>query len=242
MEKIYRRRTEVEFQIYEWLEKYTEAVEQTFGYRIWFLGVQGSYARGEATPQSDIDVVLILDKLLPADLRIYRNMLDGLPYREKICGFISGKEELEHWAKEDLFQFCCDTLAMKGSLEELFSTVKREDINRALHTGACDIYHAACHNMLHERNADIVAELYKSAVFLLQAKFYLETGEYIKKKAELFVKLEGLDREVLYRAMQMKKQSGRMEEDSDEMTQKLLEWASDIIRREDPAYIDKRFS
>lgn len=58
----------------------------------------------------------------------------------------------------------------------------------------------------------------------------------------MFVKLEGLDREVLYRAMQMKKQSGRMEEDSDEMTQKLLEWASDIIRREDPAYIDKRFS
>ena len=71
------------FQIYEWLEKYAEAVEQTFGYRVWFLGVQGSYARGEETENSDVDVVLILDKLLAADLRLYRKMLDALPYRER---------------------------------------------------------------------------------------------------------------------------------------------------------------
>ena len=60
------------FQIYNWLEKYVHEVVSTFGYRIWFIGVQGSYARGEATEESDIDVVLILDTLLPADLRIYR--------------------------------------------------------------------------------------------------------------------------------------------------------------------------
>ena len=56
----------------------------------------GSYARGEGTEDSDIDVVLVLDKLLAADLRIYRNMLDELPYREKTCGFISGRQELEN--------------------------------------------------------------------------------------------------------------------------------------------------
>ena len=72
------------FQIYNWLEKYVHEVVSTFGYRIWFIGVQGSYARGEATEESDIDVVLILDTLLPADLRIYRGMLNRLPYREKI--------------------------------------------------------------------------------------------------------------------------------------------------------------
>lgn len=45
------------FQIYNWLEKYVHEVVSTFGYRIWFIGVQGSYARGEATEESDIDVV-----------------------------------------------------------------------------------------------------------------------------------------------------------------------------------------
>lgn len=61
--------SDMSFQIYNWLEKYVHEVVSTFGYRIWFIGVQGSYARGEATEESDIDVVLILDTLLPADLR-----------------------------------------------------------------------------------------------------------------------------------------------------------------------------
>ena len=68
--------SDMSFQIYNWLEKYVHEVVSTFGYRIWFIGVQGSYARGEATEESDIDVVLILDTLLPADLRIYRGMLN----------------------------------------------------------------------------------------------------------------------------------------------------------------------
>ena len=106
------------FQIYNWLEKYVHEVVSTFGYRIWFIGVQGSYARGEATEESDIDVVLILDTLLPADLRIYRGMLNRLPYREKICGFISGREELENWSKADLFQFCQDRMPLIGRVDE----------------------------------------------------------------------------------------------------------------------------
>ena len=42
----------------------------------------------------DIDAVLILDEFTPEDLRRYRHMLDTLPEREKICGFVSGREEL----------------------------------------------------------------------------------------------------------------------------------------------------
>ena len=135
------------FQIYNWLEKYVHEVVSTFGYRIWFIGVQGSYARGEATEESDIDVVLILDTLLPADLRIYRGMLNRLPYREKICGFISGREELENWSKADLFQFCQDTMPLKGSLDEIVAKLDMADVRRAVHAGACNLYHAACHNM-----------------------------------------------------------------------------------------------
>lgn len=217
------------FQIYEWLEKYAEAVEQTFGYRVWFLGVQGSYARGEETENSDVDVVLILDKLLAADLRLYRKMLDALPYREKVCGFISGRREIENWAKPDLFQFCRDTVPLKGSLENVLASVTKEDIRHAVHMGVCNIYHSACHNIVHEQQMEITAQLYKAAVFVLQAKYFLETQAYIYKKAELFVKLTGKDREILYTAMQMKKEIGRPDRSLDEVTHKLIEWTSEII-------------
>lgn len=62
-----------------WLAQYMEAAQAQFGNRIWFLGLQGSYGRGEATPESDLDVVLILDTVSASDLQAYSAMLDRLP-------------------------------------------------------------------------------------------------------------------------------------------------------------------
>ena len=47
-----------------WLHTFLSALEETFPNRVWFVGLQGSYARGEATEASDIDIVVILDELL----------------------------------------------------------------------------------------------------------------------------------------------------------------------------------
>ncbi|NLD32346.1 MAG: nucleotidyltransferase domain-containing protein, partial [Trichococcus flocculiformis] len=47
--------------ISSWMDAFLLAAEDTFGDRVWFVGLQGSYARGEAMESSDIDVVFILD-------------------------------------------------------------------------------------------------------------------------------------------------------------------------------------
>ena len=80
-----------------WMEHFTELLNKTFGERIYFVGLQGSYGRGEATEASDIDTVVILDKLTADDIKKYRDMVDILPNRELICGFLSGKDELLNW-------------------------------------------------------------------------------------------------------------------------------------------------
>ena len=80
--------------IKNWLEQYRRTVEAAFGERICFLGLQGSRARGEAGPDSDIDVVLVLDRLAPEDLARYRQAVAALPDRALLCGFLSGREEL----------------------------------------------------------------------------------------------------------------------------------------------------
>ena len=51
------------FDLQHWLDEYVSAVDAAFGARIEFIGLQGSYARGEQHEGSDIDVVLLLDKL-----------------------------------------------------------------------------------------------------------------------------------------------------------------------------------
>ena len=58
-----------------WMNEFLKKLDETFANRIFFLGLQGSYARGEATASSDLDVVVIFDELTPADLQAYGAML-----------------------------------------------------------------------------------------------------------------------------------------------------------------------
>ena len=114
----------------KWLADWTACVDGIFGERIRFLGIQGSYGRGEATAESDIDVVLLLDGLQLEDLQAYDEAVSALPMREKRCGFVGGWEELIHWDKADLFQFIQDTRALRGSLDDLWREITKKDIQR----------------------------------------------------------------------------------------------------------------
>jgi len=168
-----------------WMQDFSQTLNETFANRVWFVGLQGSYGRGEATQTSDIDVVVILDGLSAADIQKYNTMLDALPHRELICGFLSGKDELFHWEPSDLFQFYHDTTPVKGSLDELLTVIDEAAVARAIKIGACNIYHGCVHNMLHKKSDEILYGLYKSASFVVQAIVFRQTGKYIKHQKEL---------------------------------------------------------
>lgn len=208
-----------------WLKAFTIKLEQTFQGRVWFIGLQGSYGRGEATESSDIDVVVILDRLDARDLIAYRNLIDTLPNRDLICGFISGKDELLNWEASDLFQFYFDTMPIKGSLDVLLEKIDKDAIQRAIRIGACNIYHTCVHNLIHEKSEDILRSLYKSAVFVLQAVWYYETDKYIKSKEELQNAINPPSA-VLATAQKLK-MGGEVE--FEEMSTLLLNWAKAVI-------------
>lgn len=73
------------------LEKFLFLLKKTFGERLWFVGLQGSYARGEATENSDIDIVVILDELTTENITAYGKLAEMLPEKDLFCGFLSGK-------------------------------------------------------------------------------------------------------------------------------------------------------
>ena len=168
-----------------WMQNFLQSLNKTFPNRVWFVGLQGSYGRGEATNTSDIDVVVILDELSAVDIKTYHDMLNTLPHRDLICGFLSGKGEILNWEPSDLFQFCNDTTPVNGSLDEVLAIVDKSDVDRAIKIGACNIYHSCVHNMLHEKSEDILRGLYKSASFVVQAIVFKQTGKYVKHQKEL---------------------------------------------------------
>ena len=191
--------------IASWMKNYLQALNETFANRVWFVGLQGSYGRGEATETSDIDIVVILDELSAMDIQTYNDMLDTLSHRELICGFLSGKKEIMNWEPSDLFQFCNDTTPIKGSLEEVLAVVDESAVNRAIKIGACTIYHGCVHNMLHEKSEDILKGLYKSASFVVQAIAFKQTSKYIKYLNELLNVATTDDRLIVETFLNLKK-------------------------------------
>lgn len=210
-----------------WMERFTKLLKETFGERIYFVGLQGSYGRGEATEASDIDAVVILDKLAAEDIKTYRDMLDNLPNREKICGFLSGKGELLNWEPSDLFQFYYDTIPIVGTLDELLAKIDNEAVDRAIKIGACNIYHGCVHNMLYEKSENIVRGLYKSASFVIQALAFQDTGKYIKCQKDLLEVLNKEEKEIVITYIALKN-GAAVEFDS--MSEYLFNWANELIK------------
>ena len=187
-----------------WLNEFLQKLNHKFGNRVWFVGLQGSYGRGEATETSDIDVVVILDELFASDIQKYNAMLDTLPHRELICGFLSGKNEILSWEPSDLFQFYYDTTPIKGSLEKLLSVIDETAVDRAIKIGACNIYHGCVHNMLHEKSEDILRGLYKSASFVVQAIAFKQTGKYVRYQKDLLGVVSADERRIVETFLKLK--------------------------------------
>ena len=209
-----------------WMPNFLQALNKTFANRVWFVGLQGSYGRGEATETSDIDLVVILDALTVKDIQAYNDMLDALPHRELICGFLSGKEEIVNWEPSDLFQFCHDTTPIQGSLDEVMAVIDESAVNRAIKIGCCNIFHGCVHNMLYEKSEDILRGLYKSASFVVQAIVFKQTGNYISRQKELLPVVSSEERVIVETFLNLKN-GGAVA--FDRMSETLFAWSKKWI-------------
>ncbi|MBE6649954.1 MAG: nucleotidyltransferase domain-containing protein [Ruminococcaceae bacterium] len=209
-----------------WIENFLQRLNETFTSRVWFVGLQGSYGRGEATETSDVDIVVILDELSATDIQAYNKMLDAMSHRELICGFISGKNEIMNWEPSDLFQFCNDTTPIKGSLDEVMTLIDESAVNRAIKIGACNIYHGCVHNMLHEKSEDILQGLYKAASFVVQAIAFKQTGNYISHQKEL-LQVVSSNEQVIVETFMNLKNGGTV--DFNLMSETLFAWSKKWI-------------
>ena len=209
-----------------WMKNFLKSLNETFANRVWFVGLQGSYGRGEATETSDIDVVVILDELSAMDIQTYNDMLDTLSHRDLICGFLSGKSEILNWEPSDLFQFCHDTTPIQGSLDEVMAVIDESAVNRAIKIGTCNIFHGCVHNMLYEKSEDILRGLYKSASFVVQAIVFKQTGNYIIHQKDL-LQVVSFDERVIVETFLNLKNGGTVEFNL--MSETLFAWSKKWI-------------
>lgn len=220
----------MEFNINNWLELVIEKLQKSFSNRLLFIGLQGSYNRNEATTDSDIDVVIILDELRFEDLKEYRQIVKEMPYKEKACGFISGKKELQNWSKTDLFQFFYDTKPIFGNLADITEPPSLGDIQKTIKTSSETLYHAAVHSFVHSNNyIEDLQNFYKMTFFILQTKYFIDTNNYVPSKKKLIEKLSGTDKEILNICINKTEISTKNKEEIENLYKKIIKWASDKI-------------
>ena len=209
-----------------WTASFTAALERAFGARVVFAGLQGSRARGEAREGSDIDAVVILDKLTAADLAAYRSLVRTLPYAKLACGFIGGREEIFGWEPSELISFYYDAMPLAGDLDFLRPRLTRQAARRAVQIGAGGIYHAACHGFVFEEEWD-PAECYKAAFFTLRVKHFFDTGDFVLREADLLPLLDGEDKGILLRRAGLKagEKPDRLED-----ARRLTDWSGKLLR------------
>lgn len=214
-----------------WMPLAVRKLRDRFGSRLLFVGLQGSYRRGEATEDSDIDILTILDTLDLDDLAAYRDVLRTLPEGEKAAGFTCGQGQLRAWPAFELFQFSQDTDAWHGDLRPLLPVIRREDTVTGALANVSGLYHQTAHTFLAgdaaQRAADLKG-LCKGLFFAMQITEYIRHGAYARSRRELLALLSGAEADLLRRSMELSA-AGACSNDPEQMFNALLRWCGDAM-------------
>ncbi len=171
-----------------------------FGERLLYVGLQGSWLRGEAHENSDIDVMVILDRFSVQDMDRYREILKKIGFYEKSCGFICGRDELLRWNPLEVCQLRHTTKDLLGVLTDFLPSATRENEVDYVRLSLGNLYHELCHRYIHadrERNVAAFRSTCKGVFFLMQNLHYLETSHFILTKQELREAVSSEDRRVM---------------------------------------------
>ena len=121
-----------------------------------------------------------------------------MPFSEKACGFAADEKQIRNWPKYDLFQLSNDTVSLYGNLEDFISEITKTDVEEFVKINLANLFHMLNHAFIFEnKSIDILKSAYKTAFFILQGKYYIQSSKYIPTKQELADKIQGIEKQIL---------------------------------------------
>ena len=185
--------------ITQYIEDMIADLRTSFGARLLYVGLQGSYLRGEAKEGSDLDLMVVIDALTKDDLDLYRACLENRGDEIPSCGFLCGREELSAWNPMEILHVLHSTKDLLGTLAPLLPAVTMEDHRHFVQLSAGNLYHALCHRYVHggeEGRAVSLGSHEKELYFLLSDLHYLRTADFPPTRNALYEVLPPCDRAV----------------------------------------------
>ena len=192
--------------IEQYIETLIHKLTGHFDARLIYVGLQGSYLRADASEDSDIDIMVVIDGLTVADLTRYRAIIHSMDYSDKSCGFICSKADISKWNTLEVCHLLHTTKDYFGNLRDLVPAYTAYDIRTFIQLSLNNLYHEICHRHVHSKVSGDITTLkysFKNVFFILQNLYFYKTGTFITTKIELLSLLDGLDFAVLQRSVEL---------------------------------------
>lgn len=217
--------------IEEYIDGLTDILADAFGERLVYIGLQGSYLRNEATENSDIDIMAVIDDISVEDLDTYQQALVSIGNFDKSCGFICGRADLSHWNPLELCHLLNTTKDYYGELKNLVPAYTMEDERNYVKFSLNNLYHEICHRYIHadrEHNISRLPVTCKSVFYIVQHLHYLRTGNFVPTKRELLECVQDEDKAVLELSVSLRNDDGY---DFDRAFSLLFRWCQSALAR-----------
>lgn len=181
-----------------WLDEFLARLHHRFGERLVFVAHHGSWARGEATPDSDIDCFVILDQIEDGDLETYGELIcsmsDGGAAASTFMGSVA---ELKAWPRQEQWQCRYGARVLHGSPDGVVIEPTGSDLVADIRWKASANLHVARHYLLHPHDLPSVVHRlkypFKECFYALQSWMLLTGGTYWGCKDDLLAVLPDSD-------------------------------------------------
>jgi predicted nucleotidyltransferase len=193
-------------QVDAWLAEFLAKLKEAFGQRLRWVGHHGSWASGEARLESDIDCMVVLDRIDEDDLTAVREAVSSVPRGlestrhtlELASGVLRSVSELRLTPRFALVQYFYGCKVLHGTLDGIVNKPEPRDLLEDIKLKVSEDLIAARHYLIfypHEDSQSVhkLKYFFKCAFYALQSLVLLTQGKFINRKDAIGKYLENED-------------------------------------------------
>ena len=231
-------KTEVE----KLLKRFVSLIKKTYGKNLVFIIHHGSWATGEANPESDIDTLVMLEKITKKELDKLRNILNQERFK-KMTVLLFSRLDMDNFIPfaRHQFHYGAKLLYGKCPLPEPTKEEMEIEIKKIANTVGYWSKFLYTHLHLAENVARKMYWRFREAIIALKVYIQWKTGEFPVTKRRLKKLLDDpKDKEIVRIIEQWEKNKKRYEKDPDQLLIKGLNFSQRILKKIDSSFQNKQ--